>query len=63
MWIFPQYRKPPLVVQPASFIDIADVVEHFYNNPDKYGIDKTKIGIEGGSGGAYVESGALMILI
>ena len=37
-------------------------VEYFYNHADKFGIDKTKIGMEGASGGGYLLSGALMIL-
>jgi len=41
---------------------VALVVEHFYGNPEKYGIDKNKLGIEGASGGGYIVSGVGMIM-
>lgn len=62
MIVMPQFRMPPEIKQPDSFRDVGVAVEHFYNNPDKYGIDKTKIGVEGGSGGGYVSAGTGMVM-
>ena len=49
-------------MQPAAFEDVYHLLAHLYNEPDKYDIDKTKIGVYGVSGGGYVQSGVGMIL-
>ena len=62
IYVFPQYRRPPEIRQPESFKDIAKVVEFLYAHPKDFGIDKTKIGMDGASGAGYIASGAGMIL-
>ena len=43
--------------------DVYDTVKHVYENPDQYGIDKTKIVLEGRSGGSFLALGASYLMI
>ena len=58
----PAYRRPPFDMAPAAFEDVYHLIAHLYNKSDTYGLDKTKIGVYGASGGGYVMSGVGMIL-
>ena len=62
VYFLPSYRRPPEIKQPEAFKDVHNFISHLYNNSEAYGIDKSKIGVYGVSGGGYIQSGVGMLL-
>lgn len=56
------YRKGPETKCPGGQQDFAKVIEHVYNNADKWGVDRSKICASGVSGGGWICLGATILL-
>ena len=59
----PEYRKAPEFKQPKGMEDIAAAVRFLHENGANYGLDPTRMGLTGCSGGSLVSLGAAKILV
>lgn len=57
-----EYSLSPEAVYPKAILEIADACKYFHENCDKYGIDPTRIGFAGDSGGANLSMGTTLYL-
>lgn len=60
--VCPNYRKAPEFPQPHGTIDCRESIKWIYNNAERFGVNKNRIGVTGSSGGAQVALGAARIM-
>lgn len=57
-----EYSLSPEAVYPKAILEAAEVCEYYSENCDKYGLDSTRIGFAGDSGGANLSMGTTLYL-
>lgn len=57
-----EYRLGPETKCPGGQKDAAEAVKYFHEHAEEYGLDNTKLSLNGLSGGAWIVAGAAILL-